>query len=106
MKPNVNPRFNLNMEEYTATANQMVVIGVEELMTLVKEQVVSALQSMKEERQERYLTRSEAAQTLNVDVSTLWRWAKNGILVPVKMGKKTYYRESDVKKAMMKGGIK
>lgn len=75
-------------------------------MTIVKEQVVSALQSMKEERQERYLTRSEAAQTLNVDVSTLWRWAKNEILVPVKMGKKTYYRESDVKKAMMKGGIK
>lgn len=35
-----------------------------------------------------------------VTKSTLWRWAKNGYLKPTKIGKKNYYKRSDLKKLM------
>lgn len=36
--------------------------------------------------QEEYKTPNETAKMLDVDKSTLWRWAKQGYLVPVKWG--------------------
>lgn len=49
---------------------------------------------------ENYLTAQEAAEKLGVDVSTLWRWDKTDFLKKIKVGKKIFYRESDVLKLM------
>lgn len=49
---------------------------------------------------ENYLTAQEAAEKLGVDVSTLWRWDKTDFLKKIKVGKKIFYRESDVIKLM------
>lgn len=40
------------------------------------------------------------AKALDVDKSTLWRWRKQGYLVPIEVGGKRRYRMSDVKKIL------
>lgn len=43
-----------------------------------------------------YMTREQVLDKLNVDPSTLWRWAKRGYLVPVKVGGENRYRSTDI----------
>lgn len=53
-----------------------------------------------ETREESYLTAQETAEKLGVDVSTLWRWNRDGYLKKVRVGRKVYYRRGDVIKLM------
>ncbi len=46
------------------------------------------------------ITRKAAAEMLNRKQETLWRWAKEGYLVPIKQGGKLAYRKSDVIKIL------
>lgn len=43
-----------------------------------------------------FITRSEAANRLNVTFSTLNRWEKTGYLKPVRAGRKVYYKIADI----------
>lgn len=55
--------------------------------------------SEKEGKQEdRILTRKEAAKMLSVDISTLWRWEKEGHLLPSRIGKRIYYKYSEIQR--------
>ncbi len=56
--------------------------------------------SVEQQEEEVYKTPDETAAMLNVDKSTLWRWAKQGYLVPVKWGRKSRYKLSDIKVRM------
>ena len=47
-------------------------------------------------RKERMLSRKEAAQVLNIDLSTLYKWTRTGKIRSFNTGKKVYYRLSDV----------
>ncbi len=53
---------------------------------------------------ETYLTTKETARMLDCSMPTLWRWAKEGYLMPFKWGTKNRYRLSDVQRIKM-GGI-
>lgn len=50
-----------------------------------------------------YLTREQVLGKLNVDPSTLWRWAKRGYLVPVKVGGENRYKSTDIDR-ILEGG--
>lgn len=47
-------------------------------------------------KEDRLLSREEAAEMCGVDVSTLWRWDRDGYLKPVKIGRSVRYHTSDV----------
>jgi hypothetical protein len=49
---------------------------------------------------ETYPSPAQVAKILDVDKSTLWRWWKQGYLVPIEVGGKRRYRMSDVKKIL------
>ena len=49
---------------------------------------------------ETYPSAKKVAEMLDVDKSTLWRWAKVGYLVPINVGGKRRYRMSDVKRIL------
>ena len=49
-----------------------------------------------EKRATDYLTRKQVIEKLNVDPSTLWRWAERGYLVPVKVGGENRYKSTDI----------
>ena len=52
------------------------------------------------------LTRSEVAELLKVDLSTLWNWQKKGKLIPVGIGNRVYYRRSDIEAVLIPLGKK
>ena len=52
----------------------------------------------KEKPSEKYLSTDETAAMLGVSKNTLWRWAKNGYISPVKIGHKSSYKLSDINK--------
>ncbi|GAB6395431.1 MAG: helix-turn-helix domain-containing protein [Bacteroidales bacterium] len=49
---------------------------------------------------ETYPSPKQVAKILDVDVSTLWRWNKQGYLCPIEIGGKRRYRMSDIKKIL------
>ena len=75
------------------------------LVPLIKEVVLTTIEEQKaqEEAQEHagqgdgsLVTPSEAAEQLHTTKVTLWRWAKADYLKPIKIGYRTYYRQSDI----------
>lgn len=52
------------------------------------------------DKAETYPSPKQVSEILNVDLSTLWRWAKRGYLVPVEIGGKRRYKMSDVKRIL------
>jgi hypothetical protein len=49
---------------------------------------------------ETYPSPDQVAKILDVDKSTLWRWRKQGYLIPIEVGGKRRYRMSDIKKIL------
>ena len=49
-----------------------------------------------DQRTEAYLSRQKVAEVLDVDLSTLHRWAQRKVLVPLTIGGKRKYKRSDV----------
>lgn len=54
---------------------------------------------------ENIISREEVSQLLGVDLSTLHRWNKKGILKAIRIGGKVYYDSSAVKEMMQTKGI-
>jgi excisionase family DNA binding protein len=48
-----------------------------------------------------YLTRNEVAEMLKCDLSTLWLWTKKGKLTSYGIGNRTYYKRSEIEKAIV-----
>lgn len=49
---------------------------------------------------EKYLTIAEITKKYGISESTLYRWSRIGYLPKVKLGGKSFYRESDIIKLM------
>lgn len=63
------------------------------LIRSTKEELESTILAKKNET---YVTTDEASKQLHVDRSTLWRWAKTGYLMPIEVGGKRLYKQSDI----------
>ena len=72
----------------------------EALVARTKEQLE---QLITDQSVESYPSREKVAELLNVDLSTLWRWAKRGLLVPIEIGGRRRYRMSDVRRMLNNG---
>jgi len=57
-------------------------------------------QLVTDQKAETYPSRDKVMEMLGVSEATLWRWAKNGYLVPLNVGGKRRYRMSDVKRIL------
>lgn len=51
--------------------------------------------------EEDYLTKKEVMEKFGVCHTTLYNWAKNRYLVPVKIGRKIFYRQRDVETQLL-----
>ncbi|MFC4686575.1 helix-turn-helix domain-containing protein [Epilithonimonas pallida] len=52
--------------------------------------------------EDKFLTREDVSQMLNVSMQTLNNWQKKQILIPLKIGKRVLYKPEDVEKALQK----
>lgn len=66
--------------------------------------LINQVQATTEDKEEpeSYLTPDEVADMIGVSKNTLWRWDKEHYLTPVKVGRKSRYKRSDVV-ALMSG---
>lgn len=97
-----------NLYDALSTGNlrMSVTINGEDLMDFVR----TAFKEMQEEERikreemerDTNLSREEARDLLGVCDTTLWTWAKRGILVPHKVGHRSLYKKSEVM-AMLNG---
>ena len=53
---------------------------------------------------ERLMTKQEVMEKFCVCHTTLHNWAKSGVLVPVKVGRKIHYRQGDVQELLARKG--
>ena len=74
-----------------------VVVNVADLKELILDWKEESELNRKKET-ETLLTPDEVASKYRISKVTLWRWAKDGLLKPVKMGRKSFYRQSDIER--------
>ena len=79
------------------TPNLNVTINAGQLKEVV-DYAISKTKAEFEAKQspEQYITRKQAAQMLDVDLSTLWRWDNGNYLCAVEVGGKRRYKLSDI----------
>ena len=88
------------------TPNVSITIGANDLIGCFR----LAIKEAKEEweaaitakKTETYASPANASVQLHVDKSTLWRWAKIGYLVPIEVGGKRLYKQSDIDQILRK----
>ena len=56
-----------------------------------------------EEDETKYLTRQETADYLCCDPATLWKLEQKQKLLPTRLGRRVYYRKSDVVRCLEQG---
>ena len=86
------------------TPNLNITITLGELMEAVEHCVNTTRKELEQQitdaHTETYPSRQKVAEILDVNLSTLHRWAKSNYLVPIEIGGKRRYRMSDVKKIL------
>ena len=82
----------------SADANISVVVSIADLKEFALNVVAEAMAAKEaEKKEERYLTPDDVADMVGVSKNTLWRWEKEKYLIPIKVGRKSCYKLSDVK---------
>ena len=56
----------------------------------------NATTASKEKDDDALLTKKEVMERLGVSSTTLWNWKNDRYLLPVKVGRKVFYRLSDI----------
>lgn len=85
----------------SADANISVVVSIADLKEFALNVVAEAMAAKEaEKKEERYLTPDVVADMVGVSKNTLWRWNRDKYLMPIKMGRKSRYKLSDVEKLM------
>lgn len=79
-------------------ANILVTVSVADLKEFAVSVVNETIAAQKEAHvEESYLSPDDVSQMIGVSKNTLWRWEKESYLRPIKVGRKSRYRLSDVK---------
>lgn len=82
-------------------ANISVVVSVADLKEFALNVVAETMAAKEaEKKQEKYLTPDDVADMVGVSKNTLWRWERDKYLIPIKVGRKSRYKLSDVNKIL------
>lgn len=87
----------MNIKEISSNSQIQLVLNKADLKELFLEWKEESELNRKKET-ETLLTPDEVASKYRISKVTLWRWAKDGLLKPVKMGRKSFYRQSDIER--------
>ena len=84
---------------------QFLGISPEQLRTAISNDVKGQLDDLKINFQpktpEELLTRTETAQLLKINLSSVHNWTKKGLLKPYGISGKVYYKRSEVESALI-----
>ena len=72
------------------------------ILSIVQGERIRTQAEIEKYREQPILTREQAAKKLNISKNTLNRWATNGYLIPVKIGRRVLYKPSDIDEMLQK----
>jgi hypothetical protein len=81
---------------------QLIQINHNELISLISEAIKKEFQNFKpsinesSKKEDEYLTRKSASRFLNVSLTTINQWQKQGIITRYKLGNKNFYKKSEL----------
>ena len=82
---------------------QVYQLSLEDLSTMIRQSVATELQKVSnfisptpKDESEKILTREEVCKLLKVSTTTLFNWNNDKILENHKVGRRVYYKKSDV----------
>ena len=67
----------------------------------IEKQLDELKKTFKPKQPTEYLTKNDVRDLFSVDIGTVTNWAKKGILKPVGIGSRVYFRRSDIEKAVI-----
>lgn len=62
----------------------------------LKKELFNSDYTRKKGKQKEYISRKETAELLDVSYVTTYDWTKKGILVPYRIGSKTFFKYNDI----------
>ena len=96
------------LSEKTTPLQTQYVIGRDDLADVINEIVDARIQRFYDEKKkeaeaDQLIKPKEAAEQLDVNLTTLWRWYNEGYLKKVYVGSKPRYKQSDIDRIKQKG---
>jgi len=76
--------------------NIQYLLNASDLESVVKKVLHEVLNELGPKDEDKLLTVAETVELLKIDRTTLWRWEKAKYLVPVRLGNRVRYKESDI----------
>ena len=86
---------NFSSEEFTKYISEIIIREIEIFKS-----------SEKSSPAEKFLTRKETAEKLQISLTCLNDWRKKGILTPFKLGNRTYFKWSDIERRLNESNSK
>lgn len=86
----------MNIAKLLEEGNAILAVSAADLKEFGLELIAMAKESNEQKENDELFSADECAEILNVTKPTLWRWDKTGYLQPIKIGRKIYYRKSDI----------
>lgn len=83
-----------------SSSQQFFLVNAQDLKNAIDASIQQVIQELNEDvsksNNDNLVPLKEVAETLNVSRCTLNRWNKDGYLVPIKIGRKVFYRQNDI----------
>lgn len=81
-------------------------ISIEELTEIISEKLVDKIEQriamlISKQNDEELLTRTETAELLKINSSTLWHWTNKGKITAYGIGNRRYYKRGEIMKALV-----
>jgi len=82
----------------SSSSQQLFIVSAQDLKNAIDASIQQAIQELMGNMpmSDKLVPLKEVAETLNVSRCTLNRWNKDGYLVPIKIGRKVFYRQNDI----------
>lgn len=81
-----------------SSSQQFFLVNAQDLKNAIDASIQQVIQELNEDvsksNNDNLVPLKEVAETLNVSRCTLNRWNKDGYLVPIKIGRKVFYRQT------------
>jgi len=81
--------------------NKTEIQSLFDLVNKLTEDVSELRKNQINQLEDELLTRQEVANLLKIDLSTLHHWTKSGILTKYGIGKRVYYKKSEINEAIV-----
>ena len=79
---------------------QLEAVIPDEQLNRIVNKIITALEATKECHRYKLLTKAETADMFSISIRSLHNWNQAGILKPIYIGNRVYYRSDEVEQAL------